>query len=80
MTSKPAVLPQPTDDDEILSDDCWDVARAAQFLGIARSTVYRWAEAGLLPHRKIGPGRYAPLRFIPSELRAWRGTQPGKAL
>ena len=79
MTPRPAVLPQlppDTDDSDLLSDDCWDLARAARFFGMSTSWVYRSVESGLLPHRKVG-GR---LRFIPSELRAWRAKQPGKSL
>jgi excisionase family DNA binding protein len=52
-------------------EDLWDVARAAQFLGMSVSWTYRAAESGVLPYRRIG----SRLRFVPSELRAWVSTR-----
>lgn len=43
----------------------WDAQEAARFLGVSRSWIYQRAEAGLLPHLKIG----ALLRFEPNTLR-----------
>jgi predicted DNA-binding transcriptional regulator AlpA len=48
-------------------DDLWDVERAARFLGMSTHWVYRAAERGDLPYRKIG----SRLRFLPGELRTW---------
>ncbi|WP_420715101.1 helix-turn-helix domain-containing protein [Corallococcus sp. bb12-1] len=48
--------------------DAWDVRRAAQFLGVADKTLYRWAAAGTVPYLKIG----GLLRFDPSALAEWR--------
>jgi predicted DNA-binding transcriptional regulator AlpA len=54
-------------------ENLWDVARAAGFFGMSKSWVYREAEGGNLPYRRIG-GR---LRFVPAELRAWADRQRG---
>jgi predicted DNA-binding transcriptional regulator AlpA len=48
-------------------EDLWNVARAARFLGMSTHWVYRAAERGDLPYRKIG----SRLRFLPGELRTW---------
>ncbi len=55
------------------SEDLWDVARAAQFLGMSTHWVYRAAERGDLPYRKIG----ARLRFVSTELKVWADQQRG---
>ena len=60
--------------DEIETADLWDVRRAAKYLAKSATWVYREAESGRLPFRRIG----RTLRFIPSELRAWVQAQPGK--
>ena len=52
----------------------WLVDQVARFLGVSKYWVYRQAESGLLPYRKIGGN----LRFIPDELRRWVETQPGR--
>jgi excisionase family DNA binding protein len=54
----------------------WDVRRAAKYLAKSATWVYREAESGRLPFRRIGRA----LRFIPSELRAWVQGQPGKSV
>ncbi len=51
----------------LADEDLWDVARAAQFLGMSVSWTYRAAETGVLPYRRIG----SRLRFVPAELRSW---------
>ena len=48
-------------------EDLWTVERVAQFLGLSKDTVYRLAEKGKIPYRRI----CARLRFIPSEVREW---------
>ncbi|HEY3449907.1 MAG TPA: helix-turn-helix domain-containing protein [Myxococcales bacterium] len=65
--------PEPADDFGG-ADDLWTVKRAAKYLGKGEFWVYRQAEAGLLPYRRIG----RTLRFIPAELRAWVEQAPGK--
>ncbi len=67
--------PSPASGDISPEDDLWDVGRAARFLGLSRSWVYRTAEAGLLPYRRIA----SRLRFVPAELRAWAHAQTGGA-
>jgi len=44
----------------------WTAAEVAAALSVARSTVYAWAEIGLLPCVRIG----GTLRFDPSAVRA----------
>ncbi len=56
------------------------VDEAAQFLGLARNTVYINTRAGLIPHFKVG----AAVRFDLDDLRAWleenrRGPKVGDA-
>ncbi len=45
----------------------WKVSDVADFLQMSTSWVYKMAEAGLLPVRRIG----ANLRFSPDEIRAY---------
>ncbi|MCC6812315.1 MAG: helix-turn-helix domain-containing protein [Deltaproteobacteria bacterium] len=47
------------------NEELWDANDAARFLKVSRSWVYQRAEAGLLPHVRIG----ALLRFEPWTLR-----------
>lgn len=69
------VLPGGADDElDELTADLWDVRRAAKYLAKSSTWVYREAESGRLPFRRIGRA----LRFIPAELRAWVHAQPGK--
>jgi excisionase family DNA binding protein len=49
---------------------------AAQYLGVSRACVYRWAEEGRLPHYKVG----GILRFKLAELEEWMGTHRGPLL
>ncbi len=44
-----------------------DVKQAARFLGMSADWVYRAAEQGRIPYRKLG----SRLRFVPEELQAW---------
>lgn len=69
------VLPGGADEDlDELAAGLWDVKRAAKYLSKSPTWVYREAESGRLPFRRIG----RTLRFIPSELRAWVLNQPGR--
>jgi excisionase family DNA binding protein len=52
-----------------------DVHAAAQYLGVSRATVYRWARAGRLPSRRAG----IQLRFSSGELAALREANPPDA-
>ena len=55
------------------NDALWDATDVARYLKVSRSWVYRAAEAGNLPHLRVG----ALLRFVPENIRAFaRGEQP----
>ena len=55
----------------------WDALDVARFLKVSRSWVYQQAEAGLLPHRRVG----GLLRFDPRAIQAWfRGESEGRSL
>lgn len=45
----------------------WDARDVARFLKCSPSAVYRWAELGQIPCRRIG----TLLRFKPEEVEAW---------
>jgi excisionase family DNA binding protein len=45
----------------------WDASDVAHYLKVSRSWVYHQAEAGALPHRRVG----ALLRFDPATIRAF---------
>ena len=54
----------------------WDALDVARFLKVSRSWVYQQAEAGLLPHRRVG----GLLRFDPRAIQAWfRGEAEGRS-
>jgi len=54
----------------------WDALDVARFLKVSRSWVYQQAEAGLLPHRRVG----GLLRFDPRAIQAWfRGESEGRS-
>lgn len=44
-----------------------DIAALSERLEIKRSTLYAWAEQGMIPHLKLG----RLLRFDPDEIEAW---------
>jgi excisionase family DNA binding protein len=44
-----------------------DIAALAERLRIKRSTLYAWAEQGMIPYLKLG----RLLRFDPDEIEAW---------
>jgi excisionase family DNA binding protein len=55
----------------------WDALDVARFLKVSRSWVYQQAEAGLLPHRRVG----GLLRFDPRAIQAWfRGDGESRSL
>ena len=60
---------------EILS-----VKEAADFLKLARGTLYRYAEDGVIPCVKIGPTNKSPVRFIKSELIEYVNQHRRKAI
>ena len=49
------------------AEPLWDAKEAAAFMRVSRSWVYQQAEAGTLPHLRIGN----VLRFEPAILRAF---------
>ena len=44
-----------------------NIAALAEHLLVKRSTLYSWAEQGMIPHLKLG----RLLRFDPDEIEAW---------
>jgi excisionase family DNA binding protein len=55
----------------------WDALDVARFLKVSRSWVYQQAEAGLIPHRRVG----GLLRFDPRAIQAWfRGDAESRSL
>jgi len=48
-------------------DRLWDATQTAKFLSVSRSWIYQRAEAGLLPHLRVG----GVLRFEPETIRAF---------
>lgn len=48
-----------------VSESLWSVQDVARYLGMSRSWVYRQAEAGELPHIKLGHA----VRFVPDQIR-----------
>lgn len=49
----------------IAEEMLWDAVKVAQFLKVSRNWVYMRAEAGLLPHVRVG----ALLRFEPETVK-----------
>lgn len=47
------------------AEPLWTVAEAAEYLNVSKSWVYRAAEAGTLPHLKLG----GLVRFLPRAIR-----------
>ena len=60
---KPLPDPETPSPDESL----WDAIDVARYLKVSRSWVYHQAEAGLLPHLRVG----SLLRFDPDAIRAY---------
>ena len=61
------------------SNDLWDANDVARYIKASRSWVYHQAEAGKLPHLRVG----ALLRFDPEAVKAFVHGQPapgGKVL
>jgi excisionase family DNA binding protein len=48
-----------------LTETLWDARDVARYLKVSRSWVYQKAEAGLLPHLKVG----GLVRFVPERIR-----------
>ena len=44
-----------------------DIKEVSGWLQVKRSTIYLWAEQGMIPHLKLG----RLLRFDPDEIEAW---------
>jgi excisionase family DNA binding protein len=63
---------------QVADGGLWDARDVAAFLKVSRSWVYHQAEAGLLPHLRVG----SLLRFDPQEIRRYaRGEiAPAKVL
>ena len=54
----------------------FDADTAADFLGIARRTLWRWTREGRVPHRKLG----RMVSYRRDELLAWHNALPGRSL
>jgi len=54
----------------------WDARDVACFLKCSPSAVYRWAELGQIPCRRIG----TLLRFRPEEVEAWLDRNAGASI
>lgn len=54
----------------------WTVRDVATYLSASTSYVYKAAERGVLPCRRLG----ALLRFVPSEVRRWAEGQTASVL
>lgn len=50
-----------------MSEPLIDATEVSKTTGVARTTVYKWAELGLLPCVRFG----AALRFKPADVRAF---------
>lgn len=76
MQRKDTVLPAPlksgqseletsmTPAERLVSDGLLTVARASQFYGLSRSSIYLLMEHGQLPYVKLGKARRIPLRAL----------------
>ncbi len=53
--------------DALLDESLWDARDVARYFRASRSWVYHQAEAGLLPHLRVG----GLLRFDPKAVRAF---------
>ena len=51
-------------DIDLVSEGLMTVRKAAEFLGLSRSTVYALMESGELPFAKIGKARRIPRRAV----------------
>ena len=47
------------------------MSEAAELLGVTRQTLAKWAQAGLIPHRKIPHGRRTTYLFRRETLLRW---------
>lgn len=45
--------------------------KAAEYLGVATSTIRKWAYIKKIPYVKLGEGKYAPLRFRHEDLETF---------
>ena len=59
--------PLPDPDSASPDESLWDAQDVARYLKVSRSWVYHQAEAGLLPHLRVG----SLLRFDPDAIRAY---------
>ncbi len=69
-------LVEPAPQPVVEEGDLWGVEEVARFLAMSVSWVYRAAEGGRVPYRRVGRS----LRFLPGEIRAWVARQPGRTI
>jgi prophage regulatory protein len=66
---QPMVLPP--------NEEFWNVRAISVRTGLARSTIYRYVQAGYFPRqRHLGPGRVG---WLASEVRKWMATRPDQS-
>jgi excisionase family DNA binding protein len=56
----------------VVTEPLMNATQLADFLGVSKATVYRWAEDGRLPSLRLGPG---VVRFDPTAVRGWLETR-----
>ena len=60
-----------------INEEIWNARAIAARTGLARSTIYRYVQAGYFPRqRHLGPGRVG---WLASEVRNWMATRPDKS-
>ena len=60
-----------------INEEFWNVRAISARTGLARSTIYRYVQAGYFPRqRHLGPGRVG---WLASEVRNWMATRPDKS-
>ena len=69
---KPATIRTGISTDRLI----FDANTAADFLGIARRTLWRWTREGRVPHRRLG----RMVSYRRDELLAWHNALPGRSL
>lgn len=53
--------------DDQSGSDYMNVKTISTYLGLAKSTIYKWVESGFIPHRKLGKH----VLFIKKEIDEW---------
>ena len=60
-----------------IDEEFWNVRAISARTGLARSTIYRYVQAGYFPRQRyLGPGRVG---WLASEVCNWMATRPDKS-